>query len=314
MNIQPIDKKIFAEVLFVCISFEDVRWKSFLELNLDKYHKVVLFHNKEFDGLYEEYFAMYEKNTKCELVETSVDFPLETSDRYLEIIDKYKNVDIDIDCSTFTHEHLLILFKVFSYLEYSKTLNIIYARPNMYLVGSNNGWLSKGVKQIRNILGYSGNFLPSKQLHLIILVGLESERIEKIIEEYEPNKITIGRCSKESSTSTEISSNNNSYHHDIDNFSNKIISSSEEKEEFEFSCDTPEKTYEIVNEIVNKNIQYNNIVIPANSKISTLGIAKLALLNENIQLCYAQPLEYNIHSYTRGIKDYKYYEINFSKT
>lgn len=312
MNINPIvEINTFANILFVCMSFEDVRWRAFLEQNQDNYKVVVLIYNKEFINFYKEYIEKYQESSKFKFIETSVSHPLETSDKYLELITKYENDNIDVDCSTFTHEHLLILFKVFSYLNYSHKLNIIYTRPNEYLVGKSNGWLSKGVKEIRNVLGYSGNFLPSKQLHLIILVGLENERIEKIIEEYEPAKITIGRCTQNSSTSNAISDNNKEYHSSINNFSNKIIANFEAKEEFEFSCDTPENTYEILNGVVHDNDQFNNIIIAANSKISTLGVAKLALMNENIQVCYAQPLEYNIESYTNGVKDFKYYEVEF---
>lgn len=314
MNIVPIDSKNkkSADILFVCMSFENIRWKAYLEENKSNYTNIIIFYNKEFIDFYKDHISDYVNDSRCKLVETSIDNPISTADCYINIIDKYEQKLIDIDCSTFTHEHLLILFKVFEFLEYKHTINIIYTTVDEYSVGKHNGWLSKGVKEIRNILGYSGNMIPSKQLHLIVLVGLENERLEKIITEYEPNKITIGKCTKESSFSDNISELNRKHYADIDNFMKKVISNLSDSEEFEFSCSVPEETYMKLNEIIKKNEDYNNIIIAGNSKISTLGVMKLALENETLQLCYAQPIEYNLDSYTQGVKDFKYYEIEIN--
>lgn len=314
MNIIPIDskEKKSSNILFVCMSFEDIRWKEYLLKNKDNYEKVIIFYNKEFIHLYKDDIKDYQQNHSYELVETSINKPILTADSYVNTIDKYNKNLIDVDCSTFTHEHILILFKVFIFLEYKHTINIIYTTVDEYSVGEHNGWLSKGVKEIRNVLGYSGNMIPSKPLHLIVLVGLENERIEKIIEEYEPNKITIGQCTKESSFYDNISELNKKHYSDVDNFIKKVTSYLSDSEEFEFSCSIPEDTYMCLSEIVDKNKEYNNIIIAGNSKISTLGVMKLALENENLQLCYAQPVEYNIDSYTRGVKEFKYYEIKIN--
>lgn len=311
MNIVPIDSKNkkSADILLVCMSFENIRWKAYLEENQKHYTNIVIFYNKEFIDFYKDDISDYLNIPNYELVETSINNPISTADCYINIIDKYDQKLIDIDCSTFTHEHLLILFKVFEFLDYKHTINTIYTTVAEYSVGKQNGWLSKGVKEIRNILGYSGNMIPSKQLHLIVLVGLENERLEKIITEYEPNKITIGKCTKESSVSDNISELNRKHYVDIDNFMKKVISNLGDSEEFEFSCSVPEETYIKLNEIIKRNEDYNNIIIAGSSKISTIGVAKLAILDENVQVCYAQPIEYNIESYTEGCKEFKYFEI-----
>lgn len=314
MNIIQVDdiEKKQSDILFVCMSFENIRWKAYLQKNKTKYEKIVIFYNKEFIHLYKDHISDYEHKNEYELVETSISKPIVTADSYVNVIDKYRQKLIDIDCSTFTHEHIFILFKVFDFLDYKYSLNIIYTTVKEYSVGKKNGWLSKGVKEIRNVLGYSGNMIPSKQLHLIILVGLENERIEKIIEEYEPSKITIGKCTKQSSSDDNILELNKKHYADVENFINKVTSYISDSKEFEFSCSVPEETYFCLNKIINENEEYNNIIVAGNSKISTLGVMKLALENENLQLCYAQPLEYNIDSYTQGIKDFIYYEIEVS--
>ena len=179
-------------------------------------------------------------------------------------------------------------------------------------IALHNGWLSKGTKEIRNIIGYSGNLLPSKQLHLIVLVGLENERIQKIIEEYEPNKITIGKATIKSSLNGTVSDLNEKLHNRVDKFVKKVVSNLNDTQQFEFSSNNPEETFEVLNTIINENSNYNNIIVAANSKISTLGVAKLGLLNENIQICYAEPIEYNTEHYTKGCKDFKYFEFIFN--
>lgn len=313
MNIIPIQQseKEPSDILLVCISFETKRWKKYLLEHKDKYSKIVLFYNKEFVNLYKDHIEDFRNDNSYELIETSIDNPLDTADKYFDVVHKYQNKFIDIDCSTFTHEHILILIKIFIYFKYRKDINIIYTSVDEYSVGQLGGWLSKGTKEIRNVLGYSGNLLPSKQLHLIIMVGLENERIEKIIEEYEPTKITIGKCTKSSSLDNKISILNQKHHQRIDNFIKNVVSNMSDSQEFEFSCDNPEDTFEVLNSIINENSQYNNIIIAGNSKISTLGVIKVTEVNENVQLCYAQPLEYNIESYTSGTKDFKYFKITF---
>lgn len=217
-----------------------------------------------------------------------------------------------IDCSTFTHEHLFIFLKVCAHLKHNSKINIIYTSVEDYLLDEDNGWLSKGTKEIRNIIGYSGNLLPSKQLHLIVLVGLENERIQKIIEEYEPNKITIGKATIKSSLNGTVSDLNEKLHNRVDKFVKKVVSNLNDTQQFEFSSNNPEETFEVLNTIINENSNYNNIIVAANSKISTLGVAKLGLLNENIQICYAEPIEYNTEHYTKGCKDFKYFEFIFN--
>lgn len=309
MHIKQITKeeKECANTLCVCMSFESERWKKYLETTQHK--KIIIFYNQELINLYKDDISIYEEKANFSLIETSISNPILTADRYIEIVSTLTDDVVDIDCSTFTHEHLLILLKVFSHIKQHKKINIIYTSVNNYLIGKDGGWLSKGTKNIRNVLGFSGNLLPSKQLHLIVLVGLENERIQKIIEEYEPSKISIGKCSNESSLNEVTSELNQVHHNNIDKFIQNVIFNLADSKEFEFSCDSPEKTYEKLTEIISENEEFNNVIIAANSKISTIGVAKLAILDENVQVCYAQPIEYNIESYTEGCKESKYFEI-----
>lgn len=66
------------------------------------------------------------------------------------------------------------------------------SRYSSYEEGTSLPWLSKGVRIIRSVVGYSGDMSPIKDLLLIILVGFEYERAQTLIEVFEPNKLYLG--------------------------------------------------------------------------------------------------------------------------
>ncbi|WP_321313661.1 hypothetical protein [Halarcobacter sp.] len=310
MKIRPIDINFErSDVLLVCMSFEKERWKKYLLEN--SYKKYIIFYNEEFINNYQDEMDFFHDKEKFIFVKTSISDPLNTIDNYIDYILDFENSTMDLDCSTFTHEHLMIILKVLSHIKINSSINLIYTSMKHYLTFQESGWLSKGVKEIRNIIGYSGNLLPSKKLHLILLVGLENERIQKIIQEYEPYKISVGKGSFESSFTNELSKYNDTLHEKVDKFTKNIISDLDNIDNFEFSCNNAENTYKTLNKIINNNKEFNNVIIAANSKISTIGVAKIGLMNEDIQICYAQPIEYNTDNYTKTFNEFKFYELSF---
>ena len=70
-------------------------------------------------------------------------------------------------------------------------------------------------------------------------------------------------------------------------------------EVFVFSCYDAPSAEEAIRKIVREHDQYNTIVAPMNTKISTLGAARAALRDESIQVCYAQADIYNYRNYSR---------------
>ncbi len=84
-----------------------------------------------------------------------------------------------IDITTFTHEGLLILFKVLAeLLRREDKLEFVYSHAKEYSVGDppDRKWLSKGIREVRSVLGFAGELLPSRRTHLIVLAGFEVER------------------------------------------------------------------------------------------------------------------------------------------
>lgn len=225
-----------------------------------------------------------------------------------EITHNYEVPNILIDTTTFTHESLLVLIKL---IENKKHLLgdifISYVGAKEYSVKDNvdeDKWLSKGVDDIRTIIGFPGFTDPTKNNHLIILFGFEYDRTIKIIEEYEYDSITLGFGDKP------IENNHmkiNCERH------KRLLLRHPEAKEFKFSLIDPVQTKnQILSYIKNENLSDNNIVIaPMNNKVSTVGAGLAAIDNQNIQLAYAKASLYNTEGYSLPSENVYFFKIDF---
>lgn len=215
----------------------------------------------------------------------------------------HSGIKVLVDISTFTHEHLIILTKLL--FEYKETWDITF----VYLGADycpkteriEDIWLSKGVKEVRSILGFPGEIIPSRKTYLIILVGYEYERALKLIESFEPDKILLGYGKKGSETSQKERGANSYFQKLV----KRMTTTHEDTGEFEFPCNDPYATAIQLNEILVKEKDFNIVIAPLNTKLSSIGCALVAMRNDTIQLCYAQALQYNYNNYSEA-KDYCY--------
>ncbi|MDZ7639060.1 MAG: hypothetical protein U5J83_12570 [Bryobacterales bacterium] len=53
-------------------------------------------------------------------------------------------------------------------------------------------WLCKGIKDIRSVLGYPGLMIPSRAVHLIVLIGFQGRGTIQIVDAYEPQFLSLG--------------------------------------------------------------------------------------------------------------------------
>ena len=217
-----------------------------------------------------------------------------------EISRSFNNPNVLIDITTFTHETLLVLVKLVQLKNpLFGDVYIAYVGAKEYSTNSLDNeekWLSKGIDQIRTVLGYSGFTNPTHKNHLIILFGFESERTKRIIEEYEYENITLG-----------FGGNFIMENHLKINYERhaKLLKEYPNARKFTFSLTDP---VDAKNDILNylsaqelKNL--NTVIAPLNNKISTVGAALAAMSNERIQLAYAKPLIYNTEGYSRPNND-----------
>ena len=202
---------------------------------------------------------------------------------------------IVVDATTFTHEGLLILVRLLAaLLSPGDEVTVLYAPASEYAVGSpdNEKWLSRGLGEIRSVLGFPGSMVPARKLHMIVLVGFEVERARLLIDACEPDVISLGR-GRDSTDVAQVHLPVN-----IDTL-RQLAVHYPDFEEFGFSCVDWEATYSELVAQVRKFPDHNTIVAPMNTKLSTIGAAVFALLNTDVQLCYAPALTYNFPGYSK---------------
>ena len=294
--------------LFICSASYEERCKSVAKhLNLDSIKNVLIAKNFAYLDMVENNYLELSSlfASKNSLLAIDSNNPIKTADEIINKLSPYgsseKSQHVVIDVSTFTHESLLILFAIGRYIFRSNdTIDFIYSTASDYSIGDNpdNTWLSKGVKEVRSVLGYPGNLVPSRKTHLVILGGHEEYRAYGLIKELEPSLITIGYGDRlEESTAPHQTTNEKKVER-LRSLVGDVIS-------FEFSCYDPLLTEKKIGEILrNINGSYNTIIAPMNTKISTLGAALYSIKNQEVQLCYAQPEIYNYKKYSKPGKDY----------
>ncbi len=302
--------------VFICSSsFEDrckkipmLVGKQIKETLVCHYKDNYISANNHFDEL-----LLYFKNPKQILFDRKnplVNIDLISNELKSIFSKKNRNKKILVDITTLTREMIFILIYFFkNVLPVNKfSVTFVYNPAEKYAVDKENyseKWLSRGVRDIRSVLGYSGLFLPNKKLALILLVGFEHERAKKIIDNFEPSKVFIGHASIEGAITKELQVINKKV---FDELKNML---SVEMTQFEFSCKTPDETKGKINDIIGsiKN-EYNIVIASLNNKISTIGVAFSAIENPEVQICYPTVNQYNIENYSISKDEIYLIDIN----
>lgn len=295
-----------APKLFICAaSFED-RCRAIAEqLGPEQLEQVVILENSDFAASIAENASLIKARfgRKAKSVSLRTDDPIVVADNLKsEVIPLIANQTglCLIDITTFTHEQLLILIRLLAEPTTAVAVKLAYVGAGEYSVNTdpNERWLSKGVTDTRAVLGYPGIMLPSRKLHLIVLVGFEHERAEKVIEKYEPAVVSLGLGREHQSVKPEHYQINAEFHERVKKFAESLSASIAGVRRFEFSCLDPFETMRDVESEANTFSNFNVAVCPMNTKPSTIGAALLALKDDRFQLVYAQPSEYNVEGYS----------------
>lgn len=207
-----------------------------------------------------------------------------------------------VDITSLSHELLVLLLGMLHELNGLNRTSLIYVGAAAYSTNTeqNAMWLSRGVKDVRSVLGFPGTMLPSRKLHLIILTGFEVERASEVILRYEPASMSIGLGAKGQSVSDSHHSKNKEFFDGITAFATSQNYGTDEVFQFSFSCISPIETRDQLITHINELggfSQKNLVVCPLNTKLSTVGVVLAALEHPEIQICYAEPEEYNIDGY-----------------
>jgi hypothetical protein len=234
-------------------------------------------------------------------VEFDSNDPIKIGDSLFKLFDKkasreFGNVLVDI--TTFTHEGLLILFKYFQiYRDKFDELFFVYVGAEKYSINETElgeKWLTKGIRNIRSVLGYPGVLRPSRKNHLIVLFGFESDRTKKLIDQFEFDTISLGFGSA-------LDSINDSHYQLNVSRHKELLNSYIAADCFEFSVTNPMETKNNILAQISKYGDHNVVIAPMNTKLSTIGAALVASEHPEIQLCYAQASQYNTSGYSEPL-------------
>jgi hypothetical protein len=230
------------------------------------------------------------------------DKPIVSADRFIEAVSTFATdakPTVLLDISTFTREALFILISILRKMgQHGSKITCIYNSATSY------GWLSRGISDIRSVLGFPGNIIPSRKNHLIVLPGYEVERAVNLIATYEPNLLSIGYNRKEESVNPKFFDDQMKLIEQLCSvYSSSIV------KQFEFSARDPFKTKSAILNHARSFTGFNTILSPLSTKLSSVGGCLACFENENIQLCYAQPGGYNIRNYAEPSQDVFVFDI-----
>lgn len=241
--------------------------------------------------------AFRTEDPKSELVSLNSDLPLQTFDAIREMIEDLRKsgpCHVAIDLTGFTREALAILLYLGrQQLVPGSTMVCVYHKAGGYGRSPGGGWLSQGVREIRSVLGYSGQMRLGAECHLVLLPGFEVERAKEIVDVVRPTRISLGNAPAARSVSGEL--------HDVaTGFLRRLeaLSSGTAMDKFEFSSVDPYFTKGRVLEIVDSSVGKNVVLACLNAKPATVGACLAAMERPATQLVYAQPIAYNIGAYS----------------
>ena len=317
INISDVKSTISSlriDYFLVSSSFEQRCLSISQEIKDLDFKKIIFYNSNELQSIIDNSIILeklFERDTQR--IELDTDDPVFNYICIYNIINELirssnSKPNIFIDSTTFTHETLLVLVRLLNFhkLDLGK-IYISYTGAKEYSVNEeldNDKWLSKGIKEIRTVIGYPGFSDPTRDNHLLILFGFESDRTKRLIDEFEFDNITLGFASKENS----IQAN----HQCINSKRHKKLLDEYDADIFEFSLIDVETVKNSILKYLetDKYKDMNTVIAPMNNKISTIGAGLAAIENENIQITYAKASIYNIDGYSIPNKDVYISELN----
>jgi len=297
------------DYFFCCASFEERCLSVAKNLDVTKIRNSFLCYNEDqvdtFKG-HEKKLSEFLSNTNnLQTVKLNSNKPITIAEAFLEVLNPINSVETEIfvvDITTFTHEALLILFRLLIAKKIPRTnIYFLYNNASDYSINETENsekWLTVGIKELRSVIGYSGFMSPLKKNLLMVLVGFEPERTKKLIDNYEPHVIALGVGNDYCADIASAVEINKQKHREL-------VNQYPNAHTFEFSVLNPNAVKDALKNETEKFSDYNIVIAPMNNKISTIGAALLALENTELQLCYVPARYYNIDGYsTPGSKCY----------
>ena len=192
------------------------------------------------------------------------------------------------DITTMTHEMLLIIIAAADEIMKSwNDLTLLYNVASQYSGDDKpeEKWISRGIQEVRSVVGYPGAWSPGERTTLVALPGLDTDRMRLMVEEIEPDELVVGiACPADE-------------HHSWTAERSRTIAeqllSTRKGATFDYPALDPFGTIDAVIQALH-NVTGNILLAPLNSKVSTAALGILARHQTMWQVCYAPAFVYNL--------------------
>lgn len=293
-----LDRQI--DLLIASASFEERCLSVPAHLDVGRIGAALIARNRAYRDAVDNNFRALEQRfaAKCNELLLDSDDPVASADEIASVVgaalakDRPRRILVDI--TTFTREFLLMLL---AYLRGAvsdrDSVDFVYTHAKDYSVDQPmpKKWLSRGIRDVRSVLGFPGRMIPSRRTHLLVMVGFEDERALELIRECEPSFVSLGLADdREEGTKPHQPIN-------VDRFKN-VRAILDRVGEFTFSAYDPSATKESLRKQAATLPDCNVVIAPMNTKMSTIGAALFAFENDSVQLCYAPANMYNVAAYS----------------
>ena len=322
IKINEVQSKLPTSFAFVCFSSYERRCTTIVKtLNPKSVETAYIFYNKNLESNKEVQNHTAEISTfllgNSNNIPLDLKNPMSVSEKitycFKKIIVNKKRVLV-LDITAFTHEALLMVLRLlYTNIEHFDSIQCLYNGASSYSGFNENTdpqlvWLSKGCNDVRSVIGYPGLLDPTAKNILVLLTGFEFERATKLIDILNPDYVILGKGDRKAPT-------DKNHIRIMDHMSNKFEtwSSSNKKlviKSFTFSCSDVERSRDDLLGQISDDQDKNYIIVPINTKISTVAVAIVAFLNPSIQICYALPEVYNIENYSEPSENVTIIELS----
>ena len=205
-------------------------------------------------------------------------------------VDQTANLEaVTIDATTFNREALLTCVGMMRARCPQVRIRVLYVSP-----ASHGDWLSRGFRSVRSVSGFPGIQRPTLPTSVVVLSGFERDRAAKLIEEYEPNNVHYGLG--DPPTQKQFLKRNVS--------EQELILARQDVSEFRFPANSVVGTAEALSKLIVPQLEeFNFVLAPMSTKLSTLGALLIAERYPELQIAYCVPGEYNYQEYSTGAAD-----------
>lgn len=283
--------------LISCLSFEDRALAVPAALSTGRLRRWFCLENEDIEtdvsDMRERAVAIaMDAGVEIEFLTASKRNPLTLADALVRLGDRVGDGAEDLrwvaDVTTMTHEMVLVVVAAAEELIPSWSgLTFVYNVAGQYSGDDAAGqkWISRGIHEVRSVLGYPGAWSPGEPTTLVALPGFDMERVRRIVEDIEPEHLLVGIARPTLGKHAWSDEKNRA-------IAEELLGTRDGRL-FDYPALDP---FAAVDALARETagVASNVLLAPLNSKISTVAIGVLARLKSDWQVCYAPALIYNL--------------------